>query len=290
MRLRRSRLIALVILAAMIAVVCANAYFEHQNEVHKKEHQAELKAQAVPYEREIAQLEKELLDKQRALEENDNVGRIMIADRVSSAKDIKNAKGIIVIDTKADDSLIEAAAKSECEVVLACEKFSARTVSRINEKCPLDAVILETKYRNKQNLQSLADIGIKNYFIFIENGEYKIGKADCVEMTYTAIKINNYSIGDRLRQIELNKGAHLVIFWPTIDKSVADENRELIEGEIKAGNLEKSTISESSAKAWANSRNAKKRQSDYDAFARKQQEKIDELQAKVDEIYSHYFE
>lgn len=303
------------ILCAALACLLAVLLIRYQqSEQAHEEHIAQLRKEAETYEARLKTIRKELDDMEDRIGSDAKKGMIMLAWQVESADDVRHVteqaeeysiEPIIAVDVHAKElrRILSAVNSAKYELVLTAYPFDADAPKdaaalrkTLNEDYPdlrdTGFFLLREAYESEENLALLSDSfdGCVSYYTHAAFAE---AHPDFQLMNYSFLRSATFAVQSRLK--ELSSGAEALMF--VLDLTAKElteqaENRFLSAICTYAGEheLPLSTVEQTINAIRQNQVNTAAGQEAYEKLMEERREEMEELNAKLDEIYSNWNE
>lgn len=294
-----TRLLQMITL--LLAVILAMALLNTRVATYRhKEKMEALLEQAAPYRREIKGLEQELILRKAELSAQ-SPGIVVIGFQVVSEKDLDyiaeleqrfGFSSAIVLDCNYPEKLEQAIRASGRELVLTSVPFDAALISKRKAEWQANAFLLRRDEESPENLETLKKEQFDTYIRYAGLVETPGINGQIFDLGYSFIKNDDFSIEERLFDLIEEGSAVMFVFdinsmeEGELTRASVLSSLDMIEAQKNEGNLDFYSLSESKQEFIDREDRAARLQSQYDEFTVAQQEKIAELQKKVDEIYS----
>lgn len=303
------------ILCAALACLLAVLLIRYQqSEQAHEEHIAQLRKEAETYEARLKTIRKELDDMEDRIGSDSKTGMIMLAWQVESADDVRHVteqaeeysvEPIIAVDVHAKElrRILSAVNEASYELVLTAYPFDAdarKDAAALRESLEEDypdlrdtgMFLLRETYENEENLALLSQ-SFDGCICYYTHASFAEAHPAFQLMNYSFLRSATFAVQTRLKQ--LSSGAEALMF--VVDLSAEEltpeiENRFLSSICTYAGEheLPLSTVEQTTDAIRQNQVNTATGQEAYEKLLAERQEELDELNAKLDEIYSRWNE
>ncbi len=303
-----------ILCAALACLLAVLLIRYHQSEQAHEEHIAQLRKEAETYEARLKAIRKELDDMENRIGSDAKTGMIMVAWQVESVEDVQHVseqaeqesiEPVIVVDVHADalQQILSAVNDAGCELVLTAYPFDADTPKdaanlrkTLKQDYPelrdMGLFLMREAYENEENLALLSD-GFDGCVSYYTHPAFSEAHPDFQLMNYSFLRSATFAVQNRLKALSSGSEALMFVF----DLSAAELTPE-VEGRFlsticsyaEAHALPISTAEETIAAIRENQVNTNSSQEAYEKLLSERQEEIDELNAKLDEIYSRWNE
>lgn len=303
---------AALILALIVAVVLAVLLVRH----HRQEQQRSAALQAMaekaePLEQELARLERELAQAQRSSEQNLRTAFYAVGYQITETADIQFAlqhaqeygfKPNFVLDPTSwrYRTLVSALRDVECELVLTAEPCTESAITsrlQLPESAAASdsgAFLLANADDSEENLTRIAAAGYSCVVRYADNAACTVLENGLATIGYSRIKNADFSVENRLKDAQQNAQTLLIVF----DLSALRDG-ELTEADITDalarifadrddGGAQYGTVSEAAAAVRTATEAQAVSRAELDAELAALQQRIDEIRAELDAIYSQW--
>lgn len=298
-------------LACLLAVLLVRY---HRSERAHDAHIAQLRKQAERYEARLKEIEKELAAAKDDIGSENKTGMILLAFQPQSSDDLRliAEKGeqygfapIIVLDAQAPnaDALLRAAADAGYEIALTADPFAADTAQHAaalrgrlgEEQAASDSgmFLLREAYETEENLALVANAGFDGCISYRTHAEFSAVHPDFALVQYSYLRDAAFSVQKRLTALSDGSEALMFVFdlsAEAITPETVDRFLSEICGYAAEHGTAISTLAQTREAIRRNRQNTAHGQSAYEALLAERQAEIDELHAKLDEIYSNWKE
>ena len=303
------------ILCAALACLLAVLLIRYQqSERAHEEHIAQLREEAETYEAQIKAIRRELDEMEDRIGSDSKTGMIMLAWQVESAEDVKHVseqakqysvKPVVVVDIHAKElrRILSAVNSAQYELVLTAYPFDENTpkdAAALRQTLAKDypelrdtgVFLLRETYENEENLALLTD-GFDGCISYYTHAAFAEKHQDFQLMNYSYLKDASFAVQNRLRKLSSGAEALMFVFDLSAKELTPEtENRFLstICGYAAEHELSLSTVAQTIEAIRQNQVNTATGQEAYEKLLAERQEELDELNAKLDEIYSRWNE
>ena len=287
--------------------------YQHSEREHDA-HIAQLRKEAETYEARLKTIRMELDEMEDQIGRENKNGMIMIAWQVESANDVRHVteqaekfpvEPIIVVDIHAKElyRILSAVNSAKYELVLTAYPFdedAPRDAAALRKTLDNDypeirdtgIFLLRESYESEENLNLLTE-GFEGCISYYTHAAFAEANPAFSLVNYSYLHDATFVVQNRLK--ELSSGAEALMF--VFDLSAKEltpetENRFLsaITDYAQANQLPLSTVEQTVDSIRQNQVNTASSQAAYEKLLAERQKEQDELNAKLDEIYSRWRE
>ncbi|MCC8081352.1 MAG: hypothetical protein LIO80_05020 [Lachnospiraceae bacterium] len=314
---RHSKIFNTIFVIFIVLLAGVLAYMIYTNNEHRKaqsEAVTELQAEVRPYEVEQQNLEAELEALQSSVSYSSEEAEILVGFVVSDTSDISwieekataySFSPVLIIDCTLDRDVIEEVletAEESWEIMLYASDFSEETNdSVLSVQSYLESVgrehcgvfFLRGDYSTDSNIQLLADDGFTGYTSYNsdspEAGQTEDG---FVYFDYSYLTSTGTSVSSRISELYRNKTSMIVAFdMASIDSGSLTENYvvsllDSLQSYTENDDCSFSTVAAVVEELSEINMTEAQRQAEYEAQIAEIQERIDELEEIISDIYS----
>lgn len=298
-------------LACLLAVLLVRY---HRSERAHDAHIAQLRKEAERYEARLKEIEKELDAAKNAVGSENTTGMLLLAFQVQSSDDLQliAEKGeqysftpVIVLDAGAPnaDALLRAAADAGYEIALTADPFETDTARHAaalrgrlsGEQAASDSgmFLLREAYESEDNLALVEDAGFYGCISYRTHAEFSAAHPDFALLQYSYLRDAAFSVQKRLTALSDGSEALMFVFdlsAEAITPETVDRFLSEICGYASGHDTSISTLAQTREAIRQNRQNIRSGQSEYETLLAERQAEIDELNEKLDEIYSNWKE
>ena len=303
------------ILCAGLAVLLAVLLVRYQRgERAHTAHISELRREAERYEARLKEIRNELDAAKQAADGTSKTGRMMLAFQPGKTDDLEmiallsetyGFSPVIVLDAAGDraQTLLQGALERGWEVVFTAADFREDGPARaaaLRERVPEENAALDTgmfllreAYENDENLEALAAAGFGGSISYYAHAAFAQTHPDHLMMRYSYLKDANFAVQKRLSQLSGGAEALMFVFDLTAEdltQAVVERFLATICAYARENDTPITTVTQTAEAIRQNRIDTASGQAAYEALAAERQAEIDELNAKLDEIYGKWKE
>lgn len=303
-----------ILLSVLLAAFLGVSFYRDSQEQQAQTAAAEsLQAEAKPYEQELTEIRRELAEMEEAIKYAGETARFIVGFELSDVSDLSYIREladtwqfspVLVLDCTDEletlETYLDAAADTGWEIMLFGSSFS----EAVNENVlavraalaergleDTGVFVLRRDYASTGNIQLLMEDGFIGYTEYNDTPAAGFTQDGMVHFDYSYMQSENETISSRLSLAYANKAAILALFDlamvqnGTISESYVTSVLNTIGqyAEYEDGCF--STVADAVEELQSAQAIVEARQEEYDAYAAQQQERIDELNEIISEIY-----
>lgn len=298
-------------LACLLAVLLVRY---QKSERARDEHLAQLHKDAERYEARLKEIEKELAAAKDGIGSENKTGMILLAFQPQSSGDLKQIaeageqygfSPIIVVDAEGENAekILRAAADAGYEIVLTAEPFgeaSAEHAASLRGLLSEDQAasdsgmfLLREAYETEENLALVASADFDGCISYYSHAAFSETHPSFALLHYSYLRNASFSVQKRLN--ELSDGGEALMFVldlsaPELSQTAVDRYLSTICGYADAHDVEIAAVAQTVEAIRLNRVNSESGKKAYDRLLAERQEEIEELNAKLDEIYGKWKE
>ena len=298
-------------LACLLAVLLLR--YQKSERAHDA-HITQLRKEAERYEARLKEIQKELDAAKGGVGGENKTGMIVIAFQAQSRDDLGRIAAeaeqygftpAVVVDAEASDAerLLRAAADAGYEIVLTAEPFGEASAERAaalrgmltEEQAGSDSgmFLLREAYESEENLALLESAGFSGCISYYSHAAFSETHPAFTLMQYSYLHNASFSVQKRLGELSDGGEALMFVFDLTaaeLSQEAADRFLSAICGYAGEHGAEIATVAQTVDAIRQNRVNTASGQAAYEKLLAERQEEIEELNAKLDEIYSKWKE
>lgn len=298
-------------LACVLAVLLVR--YQRSEREHDA-HLAQLHREAERYEARLKAIQKELDAAKNDVGSENKTGMILIAFQAQSTDDLRRIDAyaeqyafapVIVLDAEASgaERLLRAADDAGYETVLTAEPFGEETPQRAaalqngrgdeNDAPDGELFLLREAYESEENLALLEAAGFAGCISYRSHADFSAAHPAFAMMQYSYLRNASFSVQKRLSA--LSDGGEALMF--VFDLGAAELTPEAVDrflsaicGYAEAHGAQIAAVAQTVEAIRQNRVNTASGQAAYEKLLAERQAEIDELNEKLDEIYSKWKE